>query len=326
MSPKEKPSFYLYSNGYSPERITLGSLVFRNYANPDHRCVSLPQIDENELVSQKLASITNVNGCWATTKSSKYGLGVQALDFVSVTSTYARSLQKIILAEKGRRVVLNDPEKFFEDRVLQNPDIRKKLAIWLTTAKGSYVLRKATFQKPKIYCVTGRYELTGVRARISSSSDVALDAVVSPEVIGAASGIPIGLQIGPFSDGKSLVATVAMPETGIWAARFHQLDVGYIRSALNSPASLPGVISLRPDVTDPSGGLMGGTDPDGEVLGDKELTGSDTLFATVARLRMQESVEEMEEDYMEEDDYAKLFDEAEQLIEEDAAASDEDDE
>ncbi|KAH7261552.1 hypothetical protein BKA59DRAFT_386255, partial [Fusarium tricinctum] len=68
----------------------------------------------------------------------------------------------------------------------------KKLAIWLTTAKGSYLLRKATFQKPKIYCITGHYELTGVRAWIHSSSNIELDAAVSAEVL-AASGIPIGL-------------------------------------------------------------------------------------------------------------------------------------
>ena len=68
----------------------------------------LTKTSEKDLVSQKLASITNVSGCWATTKCSKYGLGVQAVDFMSVTSTYARSLQKIIIAEKGRRVVLNE--------------------------------------------------------------------------------------------------------------------------------------------------------------------------------------------------------------------------
>jgi len=45
MSPKEKASFFLYSNGYSPALITLGTLVYGNYANPDRRCVSFPKIE-----------------------------------------------------------------------------------------------------------------------------------------------------------------------------------------------------------------------------------------------------------------------------------------
>ena len=200
------------------------------------------------------------------------------------------------------------------------------MAIWLTTAKGSYVFRKATFQTPKVYCVTGLYELSGVRARMGSSSNINLDVGVRPEVMGAATGIPIGLQMGPFSDGKSLVATVAMAEPGIWAARFHQLDVGYLRGALEGQTSLPTTISLRPDVTDPGSGLMAGTAAEDERPDGEELAGSDVRSATVARLRINDLVEEMEDDYEDEDKYALAFDEAERRIEADAAESDEDDE
>ncbi|KAL2127637.1 hypothetical protein VTI74DRAFT_10378 [Chaetomium olivicolor] len=332
MSPKEKASFYLYSIGYSPKLITLGTLVYRNYANPDHRCVSFPDIDENELVSQNLGSITDISGCcWANAKSSTYGLGLQPLDLASVTTKYATSLQKIVVAEEGRRVTLNHPAKFFETRVLQHPNIRKELAVWLTAAKGSYLFRKATFQIPKVYCVTGLYELRGVRARVGSSSDISLDLGVSPELVGAAtSGIPVGLEIGPFANSKYLAATVAIREPAIWAARFHQLDVEYIRGALEAQPtepSLPPTIRLRPDVTDPGRGLMGDTgEEDEESDGEAQvLVEPDVRSATGARLRMSDLVEEMSEDYCEEDEYSKAFDVAERRIDEDAAASDEED-
>lgn len=203
------------------------------------------------------------------------------------------------------------------------------MAIWLTAAKGSYLFRKAAFQKPKVYCVTGLFELRGVRARVGSSSDINLDLGVSAEMVGAATGIPIGLEIGPFSNNKYLAASVAMREPAIWAARFHQLDVEYIRGALEAELepSLPTTIRLRPDVTDPGRGLMGDTgkedeESDGEA---QVLVGSDVRSATGARLRMNDWVEEMSEDYCEEDEYSKTFAVAKHRIDEDAAASDEDD-
>ena len=203
------------------------------------------------------------------------------------------------------------------------------MAIWLTAAKGSYLLRKATFQKPKVYCVTGLYELRGVRARVGSSSGINLDFGVSPEMVGAATGIPVGLEIGPFANNKYMEATVAIQEPAIWAARFHQLDVEYIRGALEAQPerSLPTTIRLRPDVTDPGRGLMGDTaEEDEESDGEAQvLIGSDVRSATGARLRMNDLVEEMSEDYCQEDEYSKAFDVAERRIDEDAAASDEDD-
>lgn len=196
------------------------------------------------------------------------------------------------------------------------------LAIWLTATKASYLLRKATFQKPKVYCVTGFYELSGVRARIRSSNSTSLDVCVEP----GATGIPLGLQIGPFSDGKSLVATVSMQEPSIWAARFNQLDVEYLRSAIEGQTSLPETICLRADVTDPGGTLMAGTAAEDEGQSSKVLEGSDVRSATVARLHIHDGLEEMDEDYKDDDEYSLAFDVAERRIKADAEASDEDDE
>src|SRR3569833_1637006 len=112
---------------------------------------------------------------------------------------------------------------------MQNPDIRAQIVIWLTASKGSLLFKTATFQKPKVYYVTGLYELSGVRARIGSSTKIHADGDVSADVIGAATGIRFWLHIGPFSDMRTFHATISMPETGIWAAQNHQHDKGYIR-------------------------------------------------------------------------------------------------
>ena len=176
-----------------------------------------------------------------------------------------------------------------------------------------------------MYYVTGFYELSGVRARIGSSTKIHADVDVSADVIGAATGIPIGLQIGPFSDKRTLQATISMPETGIWAARFHQLDVGYIRKALEGQASLPATIRLRPDVTTHDDGLMAGTSEEGEPSDDEVLAGSNVQLAMAARLRIDDWVEEMDEDYGKGDKYDLKFGLAECAIKADAEASDEDD-
>lgn len=201
--------------------------------------------------------------------------------------------------------------------------------IWLTAAKGSYLFKTATFQKPKVYCVTGFYELVDVRARISSSSEATVGFSVTP----APGVIPIGLEIGPFADGKSLKATYTEHGTGIWAARFHQLDVEYIRAALQGQPepSLPTTIRLRPDVTNPGGGIMAGRRQEEGKPDNRVLVGGDVQLATAARLGLDEGVvEEMDEDYRDGDEYDNDFQTAEKMIRADAAADaaagDEDDE
>lgn len=42
MVPKEERSFYLYSTGYSPKLLTLGTLIYGNYGMPEIRRVTFP--------------------------------------------------------------------------------------------------------------------------------------------------------------------------------------------------------------------------------------------------------------------------------------------
>lgn len=72
----------------------------------------------------------------------------------------------------------------------------------------------------------------------------------SDKFIGATTGVPVGGKIGPFEGGKMLEANITMSGPNIWAARFHQLDVEYIKKVLHDTSLPPKlVIELYPDVT-----------------------------------------------------------------------------
>jgi hypothetical protein len=212
---------------------------------------------------------------------------------------------------------------FFSDKVIQSDEIRKKLAIWLTTSKSSYLFRRATFQKPKVYCVTGVYELASVRSISSDSWNVSVDFKLEPLVLGAATGIPIGLEIGPFQNGEYLRANVVMPEKSIWLAQFHQLNVEYLQMAVSGETPLPTRIDLRPDVTNPRGGLMAGQPPPAET---KVLNGVEIRNATVVNVGLSESPEEVEDEGDGNGKYWEAFKEAERRLERDAEDSSEEDE
>lgn len=44
MNRHNDSTYYLYDIGYSPDRLTLGTLVFGNYARPDHRYITFPRL------------------------------------------------------------------------------------------------------------------------------------------------------------------------------------------------------------------------------------------------------------------------------------------
>ncbi|KAH7009343.1 uncharacterized protein B0I36DRAFT_356604 [Microdochium trichocladiopsis] len=116
--------------------------------------------------------------------------------------------------------------------------------------------------------------------------------VLRDRVVGAAAGIPIGAEIGPFANGTSLKANIVMPGAAIWAARFHQLDVKYIKMAIEGRVELPNTIMLRTDMTYPGGVLMN----DGPVRGEnEEVDGVQVKEATAVRLRLSSLAEELTE-------------------------------
>jgi hypothetical protein len=116
----------------------------------------------------------------------------------------------------------------------------------------------ATFRKPKIYCVTGYYELTDACAKIIDSKEIGVEVGASSALIGATTGAPVGATLGPFEDGKTMKADISMPGPAIWAARFQQVNIDYLKISSRGDTTLPvTTIKLYRDITDPGKGVRG---------------------------------------------------------------------
>jgi hypothetical protein len=194
--------------------------------------------------------------------------------------------------------------------VLRSPEVRTKLALWLSAAKSTYLLRKATFRKPKIYCVTGLYELDGAYAWIDNGSETALSTSIDSATMGVASGIPIGLQLGPFAASDSLTCNMYLKGKHVWAARFHQLDVSYVRQGADMDAFIASHISLLYDVTIPGEAIMGSDSP---INGKIVCQGDDSIEANGADVLMIGEIEELTDN--ESDEYWLALEEAMQELE-----------
>ena len=201
---------------------------------------------------------------------------------------------------------------FFE-KVIQNEAVRKRLTRWLTVAKSKWVFYAATFQKPRVYCVTGFYKLGEVVAKIEYSQTRSGTVGVSSAIIGATTGVPIGGKIGPFKDGRMLDANVVMSEDNVWAARFHQLKIEYVQIATAGTTELPSAIVLYEDCTHPREGLM----KDAPMVKDTKTVEApqDIKVANGVRVVTNlEEIEEIPEDHDPEDKYWSAFDVAEKRL------------
>jgi hypothetical protein len=209
---------------------------------------------------------------------------------------------------------------FFE-RVLKDQKILDKLTLWLTAAKSSWLFYRATFRKPRVFCLTGYYKLSKVNAKIDHEHTYSATLGVSPAVVGAVSGAPIGGRIGPFSNGQTLEANVSMAAPGIWAGRFHELKVEYIQMATDGKTELPSTIMLRDDCTHPRGGLMGGEPAIYEtrvVLEPEEIKYAQGVKTTLAE------AEEIEDEAEPNGEYWKAFEKAEGRLQDDGEDVDDD--
>ena len=209
-------------------------------------------------------------------------------------------------------IVALSPDKFFK-KILQQPETLDKLETWLTAAKSAWIFYRATFQKPRVYCCTGFYELSQTTARIIRGGKLSTELSVSPEVAAIASGgVAIGGTIGPFSNGKSLNSTLSAPEAGIWAARYHQLKVEYLQIATQATTQLLQNIKLKPDCTDPRGGLMG---DDPKVKDTRVVEKPDDIRYAQGAIATLEEAEEIEDQCQDYEKYWKAFQKAEERLE-----------
>jgi hypothetical protein len=122
MAPQEIPRFYLYSLGLPPAELTLGTLIFGNYAQPEGRCavfqgqvsrirsiLRAAHVEISRVIEDDHVNRQEVSGCWTTKKESKYGLGIEAIaELASIGIEYVRSRKKVVFAESGSRLVLRE--------------------------------------------------------------------------------------------------------------------------------------------------------------------------------------------------------------------------
>ncbi|KAF5255947.1 hypothetical protein FOXYS1_13607 [Fusarium oxysporum] len=288
------PQFFLYSHGIPTGNLTLGTLVFGNYAQPE----SSPSALFQGLLDSVVVSSQEVSGYWVNSKSSKYGLGIDS---------------NVVFANKGSRRTLKDPQVFLNNYVLRSPSTRARLAQWLTAAKSSYLYRKATFQKPRVYYVTGVYELDDAYAWVSRGSESTAGMGVDAAVMGLATGTPVGINIGPFEQSTQLTFRGQVKGRQVWAARFHQLRVDYVRQSVDSDLSIPSNIFLLDDETVGSGAVMGSESPVVDKLACKR---DECIFANGVDIYVSDSVEEPIDG---EKDYLKVWNEAVSQLNEVAA-------
>lgn len=62
--------------------------------------------DFDELEKQNHIISEPISGCFTSTKNSSYGLGVEAFDLATIDFEFAKKANKLVVAKKGRRVLL----------------------------------------------------------------------------------------------------------------------------------------------------------------------------------------------------------------------------
>ncbi|KAJ5665314.1 uncharacterized protein N7477_007762 [Penicillium maclennaniae] len=249
MGAGDDSSFFLYGVGERPEALTLGSLVLEKYWQPmiarhyTHELLS----DDDLRKKAYTSNLTNVV-LHGTSRISP-SVGVDAGDIVNLNLAYDKDHERIVVAEKGTRIILKDPEDFLTENVLNNPLAQQKLKLWLSAAYSAYVLNFKFARRPKVWLMTGLYLLEGTKTVVSRSDSAKISAGVSSALIGALSGVPIGGSVS-LGVGSSWDLTMEVSEPHVWAAQYRLLDARFIKMGKNGVdgVKLPTTLGLYRDV------------------------------------------------------------------------------
>lgn len=261
MAPKINHSYFLYGVGHNPKIATLGTVVLKDYANPNlalsHVCTPLSDVE-----LPAWASTEPVSGTFVSRRSFTPSAGLNLADLVVFDVSWQSKKTQILVAGGGLRQELFDPSQFLATKVLSDPDARRKMTLWVSVARCAHVLKKAAFRRPKIWMLTGLYLLHDVRTYSSERLKTGVLTGISPQISGVAGGPPIG---GSLDLGweRGLEADITMPNANVWAAQWRLLDTEYVmKSTVQADGQAkPLRFGLFPDVTS-QGVLRGGS---GEV-------------------------------------------------------------
>ncbi|KAJ5134400.1 hypothetical protein N7448_000578 [Penicillium atrosanguineum] len=311
MGASDDSSFFLYGVGERPEALTLGSLVLEKYWQPMiARHYTHDILSDNDLRKNAYATnLTNVvlHGTSRITPS----VGVEAGDIVNLNLAYNKDRDRIVVAEKGTRIILKDPEEFLMENVLNNPLAQQKLKLWLSAAQSAYVLNFKFARRPKVWLMTGLYLLEGTKTVVSRSDSAKISAGISSALIGALSGIPIGGSVSLGVD-SSWDMTMEVSDPHVWAAQYRLLDARFIKMGKSGVdgVKLPATLGLYRDVMSVNTARGGGGQS--IELGLKEEEKRETKAETEADLG---TPMDDDQDSMELEEYEKRLEQAIKVFE-----------
>ncbi|KAH1313456.1 hypothetical protein KXX33_001492 [Aspergillus fumigatus] len=244
MRVEQRHTYYLYEMGHSPDRVTLGHLVHGNYAMPTKSLhYSAPRMSQEELESW--AEIRDVN---------VFGAGNFGVGFVTESG-------KAIVAEKGRRIELLEPDRFFETKILTDEKAMEKLRTWLSVRRSKYILKKAGgLRKPEIWCLTGFYELENAKSCVVHKKSPSIRVGIDSAAVAAICGAPVGCSVDVGAS-STITSVSEHPGKFIWAAQFQLLTARYTCTRNCKPTTIsPSEIQLYPDTSYSIGVLLGDED------------------------------------------------------------------
>lgn len=157
--------------------------------------------------------------------------------------------------------------------------------------------------------MTGVYELEDAHAWVERGSEKTGSGNFDGETTGL---VPLSLRAGPFQSGNHLTFNIQVKGKQVWAARFHQLKLDYVRQS-SSETRIPSNIVLLADTTVAGEEIMGADSP---VEEKQVCEGNDSIRANGADLALSSDIEEFEGEGT--DEYRAAWNEAVQKLEHEA--------
>ncbi|KAL2817046.1 hypothetical protein BDW59DRAFT_175586 [Aspergillus cavernicola] len=263
MRVEERPTYYLYKKGHSPDRVTLGHLVLGNYAMPTKSLhYSVPRmrrlivISEEELESW--AEISDVSGEYGRTDTTNYGIEVNAFGAGKFGVGFVTESGKAVVAQKGRLIELI---QFFETKIMTDERAMEKLKTWLSVGRSKYILNKVGgLRKPEIWCLTGFYEFENAKSCVVSKKNPSVSVGIDSAAVAALCGAPVGCSVD-VGTSSTITSVSEYPGKFIWAAQFQLITARYQRTKNGKCTTIsPNEIKLYPDSTYSLGDVLGDED------------------------------------------------------------------
>ncbi|KAJ5089013.1 hypothetical protein N7532_007697 [Penicillium argentinense] len=231
MPRNDGQSYFLYGYGKKPAQLRLGHLCFGHYSEAtDDSLWYFPGEDLDAAGLAKCADVFNIdNQIFGTDPSIKISTDLNALDLITVGSSFSKSRAMFVYAKTGRKIELKEYVPI-QKTILIKDSCKKTLERWLVVANPSL---KTLFTSPKIWYLTGFYELEDTLSFSSTKSTFGARGGISAELLSLL-GAPAGASAAAET-AKSQFQSVQIKEPLVWAARYQLLDAKYLHFKKGEP-------------------------------------------------------------------------------------------